>query len=110
MPSLKIVLLGFCAAVGYGILHDQVTARVCVEYFTVGHPRIIASWVPVSIAMGYEQLGDLFVRRRRQSPRQRRKLLGRKPDSALCWLRLYDRCRWQRRLSLSKFRMHKDAR
>ena len=43
MPSLKIVLLGLCAAVGYGILHDQVTARVCIEYFTVGHPRIIAT-------------------------------------------------------------------
>jgi hypothetical protein len=24
----------------YGIVHDQVTARVCVEYFTVGHPPV----------------------------------------------------------------------
>jgi hypothetical protein len=26
--------------VAYGICQDQVTARVCVEYFTVGHPPI----------------------------------------------------------------------
>jgi hypothetical protein len=32
----------FCvlAAVGYGVVHDQITARVCVEYFTIGHPPL----------------------------------------------------------------------
>lgn len=29
------------AACLYGIVHDQVTARVCVEYFTVGHRPIL---------------------------------------------------------------------
>ena len=38
MQSLGIVLMCMVAAVCYGIVHDQVTARVCVEYFTVGHP------------------------------------------------------------------------
>jgi hypothetical protein len=37
MEFFKIVLLGIAAAVVYGILHDQVTARVCVEYFTIAH-------------------------------------------------------------------------
>jgi hypothetical protein len=40
VEALKIVGLTVAAAVLYGILHDQVTARVCVEYFTRGHPPI----------------------------------------------------------------------
>jgi hypothetical protein len=33
---MRILLLSVAAAVLYGILQDQVTARICVEYFTVG--------------------------------------------------------------------------
>ena len=51
LEFLKIVLLGVLAAVVYGVLHDQVTARVCVEYFTVGHPRVIASESPTLLAL-----------------------------------------------------------
>ena len=40
MKSLGIVLMCIFAAVCYGIAHDHVTARVCVEYFTVGHPPV----------------------------------------------------------------------
>lgn len=40
MEPLKIILLCLVSAVGYGILHDQVTARICVEYFTIGHPML----------------------------------------------------------------------
>ena len=40
IESLKIIALCIVAALIYGILHDQVTARVCVEYFTIGHPPI----------------------------------------------------------------------
>jgi len=50
MPSLGIVLLCVCAAVFYGIVHDQVTARICLEYFTIGHPRLIASDSPTVLA------------------------------------------------------------
>jgi hypothetical protein len=35
--SVQIVLLAIGGAVIYGMLQDQVTARVCVEYFTIGH-------------------------------------------------------------------------
>ncbi|RIK84815.1 MAG: hypothetical protein DCC68_00565 [Planctomycetota bacterium] len=38
----KIVLLCVAAAVAYGVIHDQFTIRVCLEYFTVGHPPIFA--------------------------------------------------------------------
>lgn len=37
---IAIIILSMAAAVVYGILHDQVTARVCIEYFTVGHPDL----------------------------------------------------------------------
>jgi hypothetical protein len=40
MHFLAIVSLAILAAVAYGILHDQVTARVCIEYFTIGHPQV----------------------------------------------------------------------
>ena len=35
-----IVLISVAAACVYGVLHDQVTARVCIEYFTVAHPPL----------------------------------------------------------------------
>lgn len=41
MQALAIVALSVVAAVGYGIVHDQITARVCIEYFTIGHPQVL---------------------------------------------------------------------
>ncbi len=53
MESLKIVLVSILAAVCYGIVQDQVTARVCVEYFTVGHPPIFRTDDPTALACGW---------------------------------------------------------
>jgi hypothetical protein len=41
MQSIAIVLMCVAAAISYGIVHDQITARLCVEYFTIGHPPLI---------------------------------------------------------------------
>jgi len=41
--TLRIVAVFTAAAVLYGLLHDQVTARVCLEYFTVAHRPIARS-------------------------------------------------------------------
>jgi hypothetical protein len=46
MQFVGIVLLCVLAAVVYGIVHDQITARICVEYFTVFHPPVIESDSP----------------------------------------------------------------
>ena len=46
-------LLCILAAVFYGILHDQVTARVCVEYFTIGHPLVFNTTSPTLLALGW---------------------------------------------------------
>jgi hypothetical protein len=61
MEFLKIVGLGLGAAVGYGILHDQVTARICVEYFTVGHPPLIASTSPTLLALAWGVVATWWV-------------------------------------------------
>src|SRR5262245_56111915 len=53
MHSLAIVLLSILAAVVYGILHDQVTARVCVEYFPIGHAPIFGTDDPTLLGLGW---------------------------------------------------------
>jgi hypothetical protein len=53
MEFAKIVLLSIAAAVCYGILHDQVTARICVEYFTVFHPPVFPTDDPTLLALGW---------------------------------------------------------
>ncbi len=45
MQWLAIIVLSILACVTYGIVHDQVTARICIEYFTIGHSQ--ATIVPV---------------------------------------------------------------
>jgi hypothetical protein len=61
MPSLKIILLCIASAVVYGILHDQVTARVCVEYFTIGHQPIFHTQSPTLLAFGWGTLATWWV-------------------------------------------------
>lgn len=51
VEMFRIIVLFVFAAVGYGILHDLITAHICVEYFTIGHPRLIASESPVALAL-----------------------------------------------------------
>ena len=39
------------AAVSYGIVHDEITARLCIEYFTVTHSPLIASRDPTAVGL-----------------------------------------------------------
>ncbi len=41
------------AAVTYGIVHDQITARICVEYFTIGHPPVFHTDNPTLLGIGW---------------------------------------------------------
>jgi hypothetical protein len=50
---VKIICLCVGFAALYGILHDQVTARVCVEYFTIGHSPIFQTESPTLLALGW---------------------------------------------------------
>jgi hypothetical protein len=48
---LKIVVVSILAAVLYGIVHDQVTARICLQNFTVFHPPIFHTETPTLLAL-----------------------------------------------------------
>jgi hypothetical protein len=54
---------GMCviAAVCYGIAHDQVTARVCVEYFTIGHPPVFGTDDPTLLGIGWGIIATWWV-------------------------------------------------
>lgn len=53
MAVARIVLLCIVAAMLYGVAQDMVTARVCVEYFTVGHPPVFDTESPTLLALGW---------------------------------------------------------
>jgi small-conductance mechanosensitive channel len=53
MQSMKIVLTCVVASMFYGILHDQFTAHICVEYFSVFHPPVFPTESPTLLALGW---------------------------------------------------------
>jgi hypothetical protein len=61
METIKIILMGIAAAIIYGILHDQVTARVCVEYFTIGHAPIFHTDDPTLLGLGWGVIATWWV-------------------------------------------------
>jgi hypothetical protein len=61
MQFLLIILLCVLSAIVYGIVHDQITARICVEYFTVGHPPIFNTESPTLLAFGWGALATWWV-------------------------------------------------
>jgi hypothetical protein len=61
MEFLKIVGVCMLAGIAYGVLHDQVTARVCVEYFTVFHPPVFPTQSPTLLGIGWGILATWWV-------------------------------------------------
>ena len=61
MQAAAIIALCIGASILYGILHDQITARVCVEYFTVGHPPIFGTDSPTLLALGWGVIATWWV-------------------------------------------------
>ncbi len=59
--ALKIILVSIALAILYGILHDLVTAHICVEYFSIVHPKIITSNSPVALAFVWGVLATWWV-------------------------------------------------
>ena len=47
----KIILLSTVAAISYGVVHDQITARLCIEYFTIGHPPLFHTTSPTVLGI-----------------------------------------------------------
>ena len=61
METLKIVVTCVIAAVLYGIVHDQFTARICVEYFTIFHPQVFHTQSPTWLGIGWGVLATWWV-------------------------------------------------
>ena len=55
MKSEPLRIVGLCvlAAIIYGEIHDQITVRICVEYFSVFHPDIFYTTNPTFLAIGW---------------------------------------------------------
>jgi hypothetical protein len=53
MHSIGIVFLCIISAVIYGVVHDQITVRVCIEYFTIGHPPVFHTDSPTLLGLGW---------------------------------------------------------
>lgn len=61
MKSIGIVLTCIFAAICYGIVHDQITARVCVEYFTIGHEPVFDTDDPTLLGIGWGIIATWWV-------------------------------------------------
>jgi hypothetical protein len=61
LEPARIVALCVAASVSYGIVHDQITARICVEYFTIAHPRLVGTEDPTTLGLLWGVLATWWV-------------------------------------------------
>jgi len=61
MEFVKILITCIAAAILYGVVHDQFTARICVEYFTVFHPPVFATQSPTLLGIGWGIIATWWV-------------------------------------------------
>jgi hypothetical protein len=62
LPRFQIILVCMLGAVLYGIAHDQITARICVEYFNPGHPLIFGDILdPTLLGLGWGVVATWWV-------------------------------------------------
>jgi hypothetical protein len=57
----RIALFATLAAIAYGVLHDQITAQLCVEYFTIAHPPVFPTESPFLLALGWGIVATWWV-------------------------------------------------
>ena len=59
--AARIVLFVTFAAIIYGVIHDQITAHLCIEYFTIAHPPIFPTEEPFLLALGWGVIATWWV-------------------------------------------------
>ena len=83
---LFIILLCISSAICYGIVHDQVTARICIEYFTIGHPPVFQTDAPTILALGWGVIATWWVGLILGVPLAMSARLGRRPRKSVASL------------------------
>lgn len=61
LNGLRILAICVLASVAYGILHDLLSTQVCLEYFTVHHPKIVESSNPFVLAFVWGVMATWWV-------------------------------------------------
>jgi len=61
VEAFKIVGFAVLTAIAYGIAHDLVTAHLCVEYFSIAHPQVIADETPLRLALVWGVLATWWM-------------------------------------------------
>jgi hypothetical protein len=61
MKFLSIIALSIVACVIYGMIHDQITVRLCTEYFTVFHAPVFVTENPTLLGVGWGILATWWV-------------------------------------------------
>src|SRR5436305_2829907 len=61
MRFAAIIFLCIAGAIAYGVIHDQITARICVEYFTIGHPPVFETDDPTLLGLGWGIIATWWV-------------------------------------------------
>ncbi len=61
MKWIAIILMCVATCVVYGIIHDQITARICVEYFTIGHAPVFGTDDPTLLGLGWGVIATWWV-------------------------------------------------
>ena len=59
--AIRIVLFAMLAAIAYGIIHDLITAHLCVEYFTIAHPPVFPTESPFLLGLGWGIIATWWV-------------------------------------------------
>jgi hypothetical protein len=59
--AARIMLFATLAAIAYGIVHDEITAHLCVEYFTVAHPPVFPTSSPFLLGLGWGIIATWWV-------------------------------------------------
>lgn len=57
----QVAFITTLLAVAYGIIHDQITARLCIEYFSVAHPPLIPTDSPTLLAFAWGTLATVWI-------------------------------------------------
>ncbi len=60
-PFVRIVVFSIACAVLYGLVQDQITAHLCVEYFTVGHVSLLGLRDPTLLGLVWGVIATWWV-------------------------------------------------